>query len=316
MKQCELPKRRRTPSGSLQHIYKITTDGGVLFYRDIDHLVYYSIQSVMARKHNLPVQCSCHMFTHTHDIAAPVDPSQLIAYERDVNAAFSQSYNMETGRSGQLFRRPFGSAPKRTDKDKRSSIIYVFNNPVEKRLCHRAIEDRWTFLAYYEQEYPFSEKPRLSYARWPFRNAVHMIDVEFRAGRWLKYPLLFNLFSQLNAEEKEQLTDFIIQRYFFFDRETCYDLFKGVDGMISAIDLTQGKEFDVGETFDPHSDIAYREMCSVARKYGLLNPGLPLLSLPETRKVSLAEYLSRTTSAEEYQIRRFLHLEERGKRAV
>lgn len=116
--------------------------------------------------------------------------------------------------------------------------------------------------------------------------------------------------------EKEQLTDYIIQCYFYFDRETCYDLFKGVDGMISAIDLTQGKEFDVGETFDPHSDIAYREMCSVARKYGLLNPGLPLLSLPETRKASLAEYLSRTTSAEDYQIRRFLHLEERGKSAV
>ena len=74
-----------------------------------------------------------------------------------------------------------------------------------------------------------------------------MIDVEFRAGRWLRYPLLFNLFSQLNVKEKEQLTDYIIQCYFYFDRETCYDLFKGVDGMISAIDLTQGKEFDVGK---------------------------------------------------------------------
>ena len=307
MNQRKTHPIRRVPSGSLQHIYKITADRGVLFYRIIDHLVYYSIQSVMARKHCLPVLCACHMFNHTHGLAAPVDPLQLIAYEHDVNTVFVRSYNKETGRTGPLFQQPFGSAPKWTEKDQRSALIYVCNNPVEKRLCQQAIEDRWTFLAYYEQEYPFSKRPYLSEARRSLREAIRMIDNEFRAGRWLNYPMLSNLFSPLGVLDREQLTDYIIQRYFFFDREACYRLFGGWEEMMGAIRLTKGREFEVGEKFEPYSDIAYREMCAEVNRYDLLKQGLPLLGLPPGRKQSLAAYLERVTSAEKNQIARFLH---------
>ena len=233
---------RKVPEGSLQHIYKITSDGGVLFYRTIDHLVYYSIQSVMARRHNFPVLATCHMFTHTHDLCAPVDPAQIARYEQDVNSIFTREFNRETGRRGQLFRKPFGSAAERSDKDKRSALVYILNNPVEKRLCRCAVEDRWTFLAYYEREYPFSSKPVLKKCRWVLRDAIRMVDQEYRAGRYLKYALLHRLFAKLNSIEKEILTDHVIQRYFFFDKEACYRLFGSWEQMTVAADASKGKE--------------------------------------------------------------------------
>ena len=298
---------RKVPEGSLLHIYKITVDGGVLFYRTIDHLVYYTIQSVMARRHNLSVLVSCHMFTHTHDLCAPVDPAQIARYEQDVNSVFAREYNRETGRKGQLFKKPFGSAAERGDKDKRSALVYILNNPVEKKLCRHSDENRWTFLAYYEREFPFSCKPVLKECRWALRDAIRMVDQEYRAGRYLKYALLHKLFSGLNSAEKEILTDFILQRYFYFDKEACYSLFDSWEQMKDAADASKGKEFNVGEVFDPSSDIPYREMVSITERYGLLSSGLPLLRMQEVRRDKVADYLRRHTQASDMQIAKFLH---------
>ena len=298
---------RRHSQNALHHTYKITRDRGVLFYRPSDHLVYYTLQSVLSRRHHLPVLGTSHMYTHVHEGVQPVDLRQLSAYEHDLSSIFSREYNREAGRKGVLFSGRFGSAPKHTDKDKRSSLIYVFNNPVEKKLVGKAVADRWNFLAYYEHEYPFSRKPVIRYCRRRLVDAIHQVEHEFKAGRYLNYALLHRLFGPLDPEEKEQLTDFIIQLYFFFDRKSCEELFGSLGRMVSATELTTGKEFEVGETFEPFSDIPYREMCQVADQYGLLGPGMALLRLPEVRKARLAQLLRQRTSASDVQVARFLH---------
>jgi len=308
-------KNRKVPEGSLQHIYKRSFDGGVIFYRDIDHLVYYTIQSVMARRHNLPVLCTVHMYTHVHKLVAAVDPLQLVRYEHDVNLVHTREYNQEFGRTGRLYRGPFGCASKRSDKDKRSSLIYVMNNPVEKRLCSRALENRWTFLAYYEQDYPFAERPDLKICRWALRNAFRVVDQEYFGGRHLKYTLLHRLYATMANKEKEQLTDYIIQRYFFFDKEACYRLFGDWEKMVMAIDMTKGKEFDVGEEYDPSSDIPYREMCVAVDRYGLLASKMPLLHLQEERREKLVGFIKYNTSGTASQIAKFMHYGlDKGKR--
>lgn len=304
-----LIKNRKAPEGAYQHIYKITADSGVLFYRIVDHLVYYTIESVMSRRYNIPIIVACQMFNHTHKLSVPVDLEQMVACESNINIAFTREYNQETGRKGRLFKRPFGSAAKRTDKDKRSALIYILNNPVEKRLVRQAKEDRWTFLAYFEKSYPFSEKPVLSRARWALRDAMKVVEHEFRCGRYLRYKLLYQLFDKLTPTEREQLTDYIIQTYFYFDRDLCYSLFGDCDKMMYAVDNTKGKEFDVGEVFDPASDMQLCEMCRIADKYKMLGPGLPLMQLPENKKKGVANYLRMHTSASNTQISRFLHLD-------
>ena len=300
---------RRTANNALHHTYKITRDRGVLFYRAEDHLVYYTLQSVLSRKHRLRILGTSHMFTHVHEGTLPEDVSQLSAYEHDLSFIFAQEYNRETGRRGPLFVKHFGSAPKRSDKEMRSCMVYVFNNPVEKKLVSRAVEDRWNFLAYYERDYPFSRRPVIRNSRRRLVDAIHLVTHEYRAGRYLRYALLHHLFAELNEEEKEQLIDHIIQTYFFFDRHGCEDLFGDIPRMISATELTTGKEFDVGEEFDPYSDVPYHEMCFLVGKHKMSGPGLPFLHLPPERQERLARYLMQHSSATDRQVARFLHLE-------
>lgn len=302
--------KRKTAQGALHHTYKITRDRGVLFYRVEDHLVYYTLQSVLARKHQLSILGASQMFTHVHEGVLPEDLMQLSAYEHDLSVLFAREYNCETGRAGVLFERHFGSAPKRTDKERRSCMVYIFNNPVEKKLVRRAQEDRWNFLAYYENDFPFSQRPVIRYSRRPLVNAIRLVEHEFRSGRYLKYNMLHGLFAQLSKDEREQLTDFIIQLYFFFDRRACEDLFGSIPQMIKATELTTGKEFDVGEEFDPYSDVPYKEMCTIVEKHGLMGAGMPFLQLPEERQMRLASYLMQHTGATPWQVARFLHREE------
>lgn len=301
-------KPRKSAKDALYHTYKITRDRGVLFYRRTDHLVYYSLQSVMSRRHCVKVLGTSHMFTHIHEGIYPEDILQLSAYEHDLSSVYAREFNRECGRSGPLFAEPFGSAPKRSDKDMRSSMIYIFNNPVEKRLVSRARDDRWTFLPYYDKEYPFSQRPVLRYCRKALVDAIHLVDHEYKAGRFLRYALLHRCFSMLNEAEQEQLTDYIVQRYFFFDRRACEDLFGCFDKMLEATELTTGKEFEVGEVFEPYSDVPYREMCTTVARYGLLGPGLQLLRLPQERKIALGRFLLQHTEVSNWQIERFLHI--------
>ena len=302
-------QRRRFAEDALQHTYKITRDGGVLFFRPIDHLVYYTLQSVLSRRYSLRVLASSHMFTHVHEGIYVEDIVQLASYEHDLSSLFAREFNRETGRRGPVFARKYGSALKRSDKDKRSCLIYILNNPVEKKLVSRARDDRWTFLPYYDKEYPFSRRPIIRYSRKPLVDAIHLIEHEYRAARYLRYGFLHFLFSLLDGEEREQLTDFIIQRYFFFDRKTCEGLFGSLDIMMQATELTTGKEFEVGEEFEPFSDIPYRQMCSLVDRQGLLGKGLPLLQLPEERQARLARFFLENTSVNEKQVARFLHVD-------
>ena len=299
--------KRNVTEHALQHVYKICSDGGVVFYRTVDHLVYFTIESVMSMRYKIPVLARCQMFNHTHKLCAPSDQQQLAACESNINIAFTREYNKEYGRKGRLFRGPFGSAPKWSDKDRRSALLYILNNPVEKKLCRRAVEDRWTFLAFYQQDYPFSKKPVLSKARWALRDAMKAVESEYRGGRYLRYALLNRLFGTLTGEEQEQLTDYIIQLYFNFDRDACRQLFGSLQQMTDAADVSKGKEFDVGEVFDPSSDVPYREMEKIALHYNVSGPGL--FKLSERRRARLAAYFRQHTMASEEQIARFLHLE-------
>ena len=300
-------KPRKNVRGALYHTYKISRGGNVLFYRRTDHLVYYTMQSVLSHKHRVRVLGTSHMFTHIHEGIYLEDVVQPSAYEHDLSSLFAREFNRECGRCGPLFAGHFGCAPKWSDKDKRACLIYIFNNPVEKRLVGKARDDRWNFLPYYDKEYPFSQRPVLRYCRKALLDAIHLVEHEYKAGRYLKYPLLHHLFSTLDGQEQEQLTDFIIQRYFFLDRRACEALFGDYDKMLKATELTTGKEFDVGETFEPDSDIPYREMCAIASRYGMLGAGLPLLRLPEDRQIRMARFLLQQTEATDRQVGRFLH---------
>ena len=102
---------------------------------------------------------------------------------QQVLSTFSRIVQKDRNLTGTLFKRPFESAPRTTDKEKRSSLIYLYNNPVEKRLFNHAVDDRWTFLAYAKGTFPFSEKLVKRNVRFALRTACDYVDREEKAGR-------------------------------------------------------------------------------------------------------------------------------------
>lgn len=301
------PAKKMAYGNAIQHIYKRTIDKGVLFYRLEDRLVYYTITAVKAWEHRIEILAMCLMFTHIHRAVRALDAVQLTQFERDVDSTFVREYNLDTGRSGPVFETPFGRSCKRDEKEMRTCIIYIFNNPVEKKLCRRAVEDRWNFLAYYDRKFPFSARPVLRQERKCLREALKVVEHEFQAGRYLRYALLRRLFEPLSPDEREILTDQIIQVYFPFDREFCHSLFKTAEAMRLAPDQVSGSDFEIKEEFEKNTDVPYRTMCGLVKKYGMLEAGMPLFHLPPERLEKLKYYLMSQTQAEDWQVERFLH---------
>lgn len=301
------PAKRMAYGSAIQHIYKRTIDKGVLFYRTEDRLVYYTITAVKAWKHKIDILAMCLMFTHIHRAVRALDAVQLTWFERDVDATFVREYNLDTGRVGPVFETPFGRSCKRDEKEIRTCLIYIFNNPVEKKLCRRAVEDRWNFLAYYDRKFPFSARPVLRHERLCLREALKVVEHECRAGRYLRFALLRRLFEPLSPDEREILTDHIIQVYFPFDRETCHALFKTAESMRLAPDQVSGSDFEIGEEFEKNTDEPYRTMCALVKKYGMLGEGMPLFHLSPERRMKLKHFLMLQTQAAGWQVERFLH---------
>ena len=301
-------KKKQFVSGALQHTYKITRKAEILFYRLEDRLMMFTIMSVVSRKRRIIVAGLCFMFTHIHETLFPVDKVQMDAYEMDCVSIYSKEHNRDTGHKDGIFS-PYGWASKRTEKDQKSSTVYLLNNPSEKKLCHHAIEDRWNFLAYYNNPNPFS-KPLVKHkASYYLREACSIVDHEFSAGRYLKAARIRGMYAKLrNPEEREQLTDYIINRYMFIDFESSIRLFGSYENLLAATQATTGAEFDIGEAFDKYSDVPYKSLISMAEKDGLLGKEMRIYQLSDSEKSLYYKKYSRLNGITDKHLRVFLRM--------
>ena len=161
--------------GIVNHCYQRSADHCVLFYSYGDHLVYFTHYCVMARKYGVKVLSLCQMPDHVHDTVVAEYKEDLSAFKRETNKLFSHKRNAYFHLSSPTLEHPYGSAPKFGTKKVRTNLIYVGNNPVERKLTRKAEEYRWNYLAYASSEHPFSNKLIVRYSRWPLQKAVKEI---------------------------------------------------------------------------------------------------------------------------------------------
>jgi len=300
-------RKRLFFADALHHVYFLAEAGNVLFYTRSDRLSFYTTLSVLAKRYGVIVVGVSIMFTHVHLMVRAVDMAQFRLFMGQLIRTFSRMVREDRGLSGPVFNTPFGSAPQKESKRQRSSLIYLLNNPVEKHLCAKAVGDRWTFLAYYGGDpHPFSAPLNKAYASRNMRHACSLVDTEFRAGRFLRPALLRNLFRPLSREEQEQLADHIILVYRTIDYDVANKLFGGYDRLLHATEETSGKEFEVGEVFDPSSDVPYLEMSRIASRSGLFE-NWKLLHLTSHEQQDWMRQFRTSTHANEVQVRKFLH---------
>lgn len=294
-----------------QHVYRITDDGGVLFYRIEDRLFYFTLYMSLARKHDIVVLGLCLMYTHVHEMVRAAYLKQLNAFERELSSTSTSVLVRDYGflpAVSKLFKTPYGSASKITQKARRSSFIYLVNNPVEKHLVRYAIEFRWNFLAYRRSPNPFSAKLVKRKARYVMRMACRRVDFERKANRCLRPAFIRQLMTRLTEDEKAQLIDYIISRYNAIDYSQAEKMFGSFEKMCMAADSTTGSEYDVGESYEQGSDVAYREMLAIAEQKGLLGADMRLLKLPPSERNALIRLFKRKTCASDLQIQKLLHL--------
>lgn len=304
-----MKRRRRFIDGECNHIYQRTVKGFNIFYDLEDYLVFYMILSTSARKFNVRILKICLMVDHIHILLEAESCKEMAEFVRYYSSVFVREFNDSIGREGQLMYKSFGSAPKKGDKKTRSAIVYIGNNPVEKKICASAEEYRWNFIAYMDNKNPFSQDMPLRNRRKILKLAMKEAATDVSANRYMSYSRLRWYMSRLNQAEKDFFADTIISLYMPIDKEALLDYYSDVPRMVAAMKASAGNDYDIREKVTPHSDLVYNRMIEVVRAETGLDIVRKVVVLPEERKMELAAKLQKAVpSAQLYQICKFLHL--------
>jgi len=304
-----MKRRRRFVDGECNHIYQRTLNGFNIFYDREDYLVFYMILSVAARKFQVRIINICLMVDHIHILLLSESCKEMADFVRYCLSVFVREYNDSIGREGQLMYKSFGSAPKKGDKKTRSAIVYIGNNPVEKKICASAEEYRWNFIAYLDNANPFSVSKPLSCCSKVLKMAMREVRTEVSANRYLNYAKLRWYMSRLNENEKEILTDYIVISYQPFDKDLLMSYYSDISQLVGAMKASAGSEYDLREKVTPHSDLLYERMKEVVRTETGLDMVRKVVMFPLERKMELVPVIRRAVPAAElYQICKFLHI--------
>ncbi len=301
-------KRRRFYRGRLNHVYQRTINWVNIFYSYEDFLVFYTIFSVCAKSAKIKILELCLMYDHIHFLAVTENVQELSSFVDRFASWFVKEYNSHTKRKGKLFHKNFGSAPKWSEKDVRSAINYVGNNPVEKLLCCRAKEYRWNFLAYIDCDHPFSEKYVARRASRHLYNAIKEASELAKQNLPLKYCHLKRLTSKLSAREREVFVDQVIVSYLPFDYEELISYYGSYENMLIAMEANTGSEHDIKENNDRSSHVIFKEMIDYISKDTAQIDISKIISLPEVEKMNLKKKIQTRYAVDDWQISKFLHL--------
>ena len=291
------------------HCYQRPKDRGVIFYTVSDHLMYFTILCIRFTLYALKILKCVQMPDHIHHSVVEYEDGQLSAFIQDVTSTFTREYNNAHGRKGPMFDTPFGRAPKKTDKSRRTNLTYLDNNPVERHLVERAEEYRWNYLAYAFSDHPFSPKIVLRKASMPLRRALKMVKARHAKGRYLTGVLLRRLFDSLpNKTECEQLTDYIISTYSVIDHKASTGYFKSYENELITAHANTGSEYDIKEHFIGRSDACYVKMTRALIASGLVRDIHEVYSMTPEEKRKAFRYLVARMDAPGKQIAAFLHI--------
>ena len=300
-------KRRFIPSES-NHVYQRSVNGEIIFYDREDFLMFYMIVSVFAGKRKVRILEMCLMPDHIH-ILVDADSREVMAdFIRDCTSVFVREYNESIGRKGRLFHKSFGSAPKQGSKKMRSVIVYIGNNPVEKELCMHAEDYQWNFLSYMVSSNPFSENVPVRRRSRRLLRCMKRTNAAVKAGCYLNYRQLYDMFSGLSESDARILTDHVVSAYFAFDTDGLLKYYDDWKQMLDAMHSTSGSEHDMMEAWHSKSDLIYARMTSYIRETLKIWPVRQVVAFPIGRRMQLATELKLHTGASLYEISRFLHL--------
>ena len=295
--------------GAVGHIYQRARSGFVVFYSVKDSLVFFTVFSFTATKYKIRVLGLCLMYNHIHVLIEAENHEIVARFVQEFSSKFSKAYNARHALKGRLFT-TFGLSNKRGDKQIRTSLAYLYNNPVEDRICKRAEDWNWNFLAYADSDHPYSEKLVLREASVGMRKAARTVRTLHAHQRPLTYKVLDDLFKSLNINEKKQLVDFIVREYSVIDFKKAISYYGSYRNMLTAFSSNTGSEYDIREPHDPYSGAAYRNMSrhlAADKRFSGIDD---VLQLPADERIAYLDEMITACGVSLNHARKFLRIEE------
>ena len=269
------------------HCYQRTVDGSLLFYSVSDHLVFFTRYCITAKKYDIVTHALCQMPDHIHSGVSAQSREVLSRFWSELQTLCAKDNNSTCRRKGHLFERGFGSAVKYGEKNERTCLLYIGNNPVERHLVRYAEDYKWNYLAYADTDHPFSKKLVIRRASASLKKAIRTVKDQYSRSQILSYPLIQRLFKPLDDEEKLQLVDYIIVTYSVIDYSLTRKLFGSTANAIQAMHYSGGSEHDFNEKPSGKSDGCYAQLS----KYLLENLSIKdiheVLAFPDDQKAAL-----------------------------
>lgn len=293
---------------AVYHIYQRTKDGFLLFYRGKDYIIFYTMVAVAARRCRIKVLGFCQMVDHTHLLVKAPSLDSIRRFVQYYNKCYTVYFHQQYGTSGELFAGPFGIAKKVGAKAIRTAIAYLYNNPVEKKLCRRAEEYHWNYLSYADNPYPFSERRNLAHSSNAFRRAVREITDLSSRNRPLNGVMLSLIEARLDSEEIKRLVDRVVGIYQLVDYPLMLSFYGNYETMLLAFHSNTGSEYDIDEEFSPESDTIYYRIAKAAVNLFGKDCFKMVLSATESQKEKWAARLANYTHATRRQLFKFLHI--------
>jgi len=294
---------------AIQHVYQRAVDHGVIFYSDEDRLVYYTLCAANSKKYGIKVCAGAIMFTHTHQSCIAPSLDTLRKYLHDVGTSFARLYNYHYKRAGKLLELRPGIAQKSSDKSQRTNILYVFNNHVEKGLCNTAMEERWSLLAYADNQHPFSPFIRECDCSPLLKKALRLVDRRASKLKAIEYTDLDSILPNLSPKEREQFIDYVISRYQWINYTIPISKFGSLDKLKLAAESTSGHEYDLHEDYSPLTDVAYVSLPKLSQEKGFVNR---IFSMEKKEQTKLILSLSRRYGFHPEQLSAFFHDKQKG----
>lgn len=306
-------KRNFYRRGALAHVCQRAKNKFVVFYNVKDSLAFFTVLCIAATHHKVRISGLCLMFNHIHiNLEADSDKS-IRSFVRDFCTWFSRKYNSRYGLKGTLFDR-HALSNKWGSKDIRSALAYLYNNPVEDRICKRAEEWRWNFLAYAESKNPYSEKLVLAKSSAKMRRAVEGVKFYHNHFRPLLWFELDSLLDPLDSKEKNQLTDFIIRTYSVIDFERAISFYGSYEMMTKAFSYTSGSEHKIRNEYDHCSGLDYKILANRFACDKRFQDIRDYLGSPFETKIDYLNFLMSCCKVKERHARRFLHIRDADRR--
>ena len=303
---------KRFRRGLLTHCYQRSKDGCVLFYDDADRLSMFTVMCRSATRHGIKLVSVCLMPDHIHFAAIASDSARLSGFVRDYSSAFAKDYDLEYGLRGSVFSTPYGSAVKNGDKAARTNIIYIFRNPVERRLCEEAGKYRWNFMAYAINSSPFSQPVPLRYASAALRRSLKYAEILYKQGSCLTIGRCRSLLNSMSFEDRQRFIDYVVCLYSVLDHGYVKSLFGNYLNLVHAVNYSKGSEYDINEIFTGRSDKLFDQIGQMIVRTG--NPAdiHDLFRITPERRFELFEKYCEAFPFQINQVAKYFHLELRG----